>query len=140
MNFSFKPICTMDTSKMLSFYDTIADLFTKETLYTKNLHYFLLIMLVLKKNIYHYLPRKNYYPVYGLNILTLKDKYMSTSINFRSYPPWKQLHFFPFLYICNLLAGFHFKVFQQTCSLYSWKFLLLSNTEMCKPCTYQPPN
>lgn len=40
MNFSFKPICTMDTSKMLSFYDTIADLFTKETLYTKNLQYF----------------------------------------------------------------------------------------------------
>lgn len=40
MNFSFKPICTMDTSKMLSFYDTIADLFTEETLYTKNLHYF----------------------------------------------------------------------------------------------------
>lgn len=46
--FSFKPIYTMDISKMLSFYDTIADLFTKETLYTKNLHYFLLIMLVLK--------------------------------------------------------------------------------------------
>lgn len=28
--FSFKPICTMDTFKMLSFYDTIADLFTNE--------------------------------------------------------------------------------------------------------------
>lgn len=47
--FSFKPICTlMDISKLLSFYDTIADLFTKETLYTKNWHYFLLIMFALK--------------------------------------------------------------------------------------------
>lgn len=38
----------MDISKLLSFYDTIADLFTKETLYTKNWHYFLLIMFALK--------------------------------------------------------------------------------------------